>query len=519
VRSAPTIRALAASLASGDLPAADLAAATSSAVRASDGGSGGLNAFLAHEPALLEARAAAADEELARTRREGLAPGRLTGVPVAIKDNLTTLDYPTTCGSRILEGWRPPYEATVVRRLRAAGALIAGKTNLDEFAMGSSTENSAFGPTRNPYDPTRVPGGSSGGSAAAVAAGLVPAALGSDTGGSVRQPAALCGVVGLKPTYGAVSRYGLVAFASSLDQVGTLGRTVEDAALLLEVIAGHDPLDSTSSTRQAPELLPELDRGVEGLVVGMPVEYLGDPLSPSVRGIVEEAAGELEAAGAEVREVSLPNTRFAIPAYYVLAPAEASSNLARYDGVRYGRRGGMHEGAAPTPHEQRPGTAADDRVGRMYGVTRSEGFGPEVKRRIMLGTYALSAGYYDRYYGRAQRVRSLITGDFKEVFGNGVDVLLTPTTPGPAFPLGERVHDPYSMYLADVFTTTANLAGIPGISIPIGNLDGLPVGGQLLADHWGEPVLVRVAAVLERAARARTSGDSAGSGVGGGGPS
>lgn len=510
MKSGPTLRTLAAALSSGDRAAADLAAATTSAVRARDEGDGGLNAFLAHDPALLAARAEAADEELARARREGRETGRLTGVPVAIKDNLTTLDYPTTCGSRILEEWKAPYEATVVRRLRAAGALVAGKTNLDEFAMGSSTENSAFGPTRNPHDATRVPGGSSGGSAAAVAAGMVPAALGSDTGGSVRQPAALCGVVGLKPTYGAVSRYGLVAFASSLDQVGTLGRTVEDAALLLEVIAGHDPLDSTSSTRPAPQLLPELDGGVDGLVVGLPTEYLEDPLDPAVRGLVERAAGELEAVGAAVREVTLPHTRFAIPAYYLLAPAEASSNLARYDGVRYGLRRGVQGGDPGAPREEASGTAEDALRG-MYGATRSEGFGPEVQRRIMLGTYALSAGYHERYYGRAQRVRSLIARDFKEVFGSGVDVILTPTTPGPAFPLGERVDDPFSMYLADVFTTTANLAGIPGISVPIGDLDGLPVGGQLLADHWGEPVMVRAAAALERGVQARAAADGDGS--------
>ncbi|NIP82189.1 MAG: Asp-tRNA(Asn)/Glu-tRNA(Gln) amidotransferase subunit GatA, partial [Gemmatimonadetes bacterium] len=426
------------------------------------------------------ARAARVDEEVERGRAEGRPPGRLAGVPVAVKDNLTTLDYPTTCGSRILEGYRAPYEATAVRRLRAAGALIVGKTNLDEFAMGSSTENSAFGPTRNPWDPERVPGGSSGGSAAAVAAGLVPAALGSDTGGSVRQPAALCGVVGLKPTYGRVSRYGLVAFASSLDQVGTFGRTVEDAAALLEVIAGHDPLDSTSADRPAPGLLAGLDDGVEGLVVGVPREYLPPELDDGIRHLAHAAIARLEHAGAEVREISLPHTGLAIPTYYVIAPAEASSNLARYDGVRYGLR-------------VRAGSSRE-----LYTATRSRGFGPEVKRRIMLGTYALSAGYRDRYYGRAQRVRGRIAGDFRAAFEAGVDVIFTPTTPEVAFRLGERVADPYRMYLADVFTVTANLAGLPAVSVPIGEVDGLPVGGQLLADHWREPVMVRAAAALER---------------------
>ncbi len=499
------VRRLAAALAAGDGSAAATAAAVSRSIRERDTGEAGLNAFLAHDPELLAARAEEADAALDRARREGRRPGRLTGVPVAVKDNLTTLDHPTTCASRILEGWRSPYEATAVRRLRAAGAMIAGKTNLDEFAMGSSTENSAFGPTRNPHATDRVPGGSSGGSAAAVAAGLVPAALGTDTGGSVRQPAAFCGVVGLKPTYGAVSRYGLVAFASSLDQVGTLGRTVEDAALLLEVIAGHDPMDSTSASRPAPELLPELDRGVDGLVVGLPTEYLADPLDPAVRTRVEAAAGALEAAGAEVREISLPSTRLAIPTYYVIAPAEASSNLARYDGVRYGLRV-PGRGASEQPAEMADVADVGDvgalgepgGVREMLGATRSAGFGAEGKRRIMLGTYALSAGYYDRYYGRAQQVRARIARDLAEAFRSGVNVIFTPTTPGPAFPLGERVHDPYAMYLADVFTATANLAGIPGISVPIGTVDGLPVGGQLLADRWGEPVMVRAAAALER---------------------
>lgn len=446
-----------------------------------DGGVDGLNAFLAHDPELLLEQAGALTALLEAGAAEGREAPRLAGVPVAIKDNLCTLDYPTTCGSRILEGFRAPYEATVARRLRAAGALIAGKTNLDEFAMGSSTEHSAFGPTRNPHDAERVPGGSSGGSAAAVAAGLVPAALGSDTGGSVRQPAALCGVVGLKPTYGAVSRYGLVAYASSLDQVGTFGRTVEDAALLLEVIAGHDPLDPTSARRPAPSLLPGLREGVEGLVVGVPQEYFPEELDPGVRRLAEEAIETLGAAGAEIRPISLARTRQAIPSYYVIAPAEASSNLARFDGVRYGAR------------TDRRSTEA------MVRATRSRHFGAEVKRRIMLGTFALSVGHYDQYYGRAQRVRAAIRDDFARAFDAGVQVIFTPTTPGPAFRLGERSADPYRMYLADVFTVTANLAGLPGISVPIGTVRGLPAGGQILAPRWGERAMLRTAVALERA--------------------
>ncbi|MBX6362446.1 MAG: Asp-tRNA(Asn)/Glu-tRNA(Gln) amidotransferase subunit GatA [Gemmatimonadetes bacterium] len=444
----------------------------------SENGPGALNAFITFNFEGAEAAAAAVDASIAA----GAGALPLAGVPVALKDNICTLDFPTTCGSRILANYRSPFEATVVRRLRAAGAVVVGKTNMDEFAMGSSTENSAFGPTRNPHDRERVPGGSSGGSAAAVAAGFVPAALGSDTGGSVRQPAALCGVVGIKPTYGRVSRYGLVAFASSLDQIGTFGRSVEDAALLLEVIAGPDPFDSTSAPIEAPQLAESLEGGVQGLVVGVPREYFPPELDERVARLCRDALERLRAAGAEIRDVSLPHTRYAIPTYYVIAPAEASSNLARYDGVRYGVRA---LGAESTTS--------------VYEETRQLGFGPEVKRRIMLGTYALSAGYYDEYYGTALRMRARIARDFTEVFASGVDVIFTPTTPSPAFRLGEKVGDPYQMYLSDIFTVTANLAGIPGLSLPIGRVDGLPVGGQFLADRWDEATMIRAAAALERA--------------------
>ena len=413
-------------------------------------------------------------------RRSVPRDGPLAGIPVAVKDNLATVDLPTTCGSRILEGFRSPYEATVVRRLRRAGGLVLGKTNMDEFAMGSSTETSAFGPTRNPWDLQRVPGGSSGGSAAAVAAGIVALAVGSDTGGSVRQPAAFCGVVGIKPTYGRVSRYGLVAYASSLDQVGVLAGTVRDAAALLEVLSGHDPRDATSVDRPAPPLAPACERGMRGRVVGVPREYFPPGLDPVVRRSAERALAALEAAGAEVRDVSLPHTELAVPAYYIIAPAEASSNLARYDGVRFGRRG---QGANST--------------GDLYRLSRSEGFGTEVKRRILLGTYALSAGYYDAYYGRAQQARAAVARDFRRVFRDGVDVLFTPTSPTPAFALGERLHDPYQMYLSDIFTVPANLAGVPALSVPIGLAEGLPVGGQLMAAHWREDTLVAAAAALE----------------------
>jgi aspartyl-tRNA(Asn)/glutamyl-tRNA(Gln) amidotransferase subunit A len=424
---------------------------------------------------------AAADAIDAAVAR-GDDPGPLAGVPVAIKDNLCTRGIPTTCSSRILEGWRPPYTATVVERVQAAGGIVIGKTNLDEFAMGSSTENSAFGPTRNPRDLTRVPGGSSGGSAAAVAAGFAPLALGSDTGGSIRQPAALCGVVGFKPTYGLVSRYGLVAFASSLDQVGPFATTVSDAALLFDVIAGHDPLDSTSIPDVTPPSMPSVGDGVAGLRVGVLDELtMADGVAAEVRAAVERAASVLDAAGARVERVSVPSTVYGLAAYYVIAPAEASSNLARYDGVRYGLR-----------------VDADD-VATMNARTRDAGFGPEVKRRIMLGTYALSAGYYDAYYRQAQRVRTLIVRDFARAYER-CDVLIAPTAPTVAFPLGAKTADPLAMYLSDVCTIPTNLAGHAALSVPFGaGADGLPVGLQVLAPALGEPAMLRVARALEEA--------------------
>ncbi len=440
---------------------------------------GDLHAFLTVTAEAARAAAVRVDETVAG----GGDPGPLAGVPVALKDNLCTRGVATTCSSRILEGWVPPYDATVVTRLAAAGAVAVGKTNLDEFAMGSSTENSAFGPTRNPHDRERVPGGSSGGSAAAVGAGLAPIALGSDTGGSIRQPAALCGVVGVKPTYGMVSRYGLIAFASSLDQVGPFATTVADAAAVLDVLAGHDPADSTSLPSAPPSAASRLGAGVDGLRVGVVDELVGaDGLSAEMVDRTRAAADALAAAGAKVDEVSVPATVYGLTAYYLLAPAEASSNLARYDGVRYGRR--------------QPGADLTE----MYTETRSAGFGAEVKRRIMLGTYALSAGYYDAYYGQAQRVRTLIIRDFDAAYRD-FDVLLAPTAPATAFALGAKTADPLTMYLNDVCTIPSNLAGHPAMSVPFGvGADGLPLGVQVLAPALGETVMFQVAAALEAAA-------------------
>lgn len=437
----------------------------------------GLNTFITLTAGEAREKAAAVDD----TVRFGGDPGPLAGVPLAVKDTLCTRGIRTTCGSAILQNWRPPYDATAVARALSAGAVLMGKTNLDEFAMGSSTEHSAFGPTRNPHDETRVPGGSSGGSAASVAAGFAVLALGSDTGGSVRQPAALCGVVGLKPTYGLVSRYGLIAYASSLDQVGCIGRDVSDAALLLAVIAGHDPADSTSIPASDPVDL-RLDGGVGGLRVGIIGELMGEGIAPAVRSAVSAAGHALEAAGAAVEFVSIPAMAYGLSAYYLIATAEASSNLARFDGVRYGLR---VEGADVT---------------EMMTNTRTAGFGQEVKRRILLGTYALSAGYYDQYYGKAQRVRTLIIRELSEVYGR-YDALLAPTNPTTAFRLGERLADPLTMYLGDVCTVPSNLAGHPAISVPFGcDADGLPIGVQILAPALGERVMLRVALAVEQAA-------------------
>jgi aspartyl-tRNA(Asn)/glutamyl-tRNA(Gln) amidotransferase subunit A len=429
-------------------------------------------------------RAERAREEAAQAdarRAGGERLSALDGIPLVLKDNLTAEGEPTTCASRILEGFVSPYDATVVERLRGAGAIVLGRANLDEFAMGSSTEHSAFGPTRNPWDPTRTPGGSSGGSAVAVAAGVVPAALGSDTGGSIRQPAAFTGIVGLKPTYGRVSRYGLVAFASSLDQIGPLARSAEDCALVLEQIAGHDPRDSTSIPEPVPRFSEALCGNVEGLVLGLPREYfVEEGADPEVLAQVREAVAELERAGAKTREVSLPHSSFAVATYYLIAPAEASSNLARYDGVRYGHR-----------------ARAAASLGEMYRRTRSEGFGAEVKRRIVLGTYVLSAGYYDAYYRKAMQVRTLLRRDFEQALGP-CDALVTPTAPEVAFRIGEKTEDPLRMYLSDVYTVSANLAGIPGMSIPCGFAHGMPVGLQLLGRALDEATLLRVADAYQR---------------------
>jgi aspartyl-tRNA(Asn)/glutamyl-tRNA(Gln) amidotransferase subunit A len=406
----------------------------------------------------------------------------LAGVPIAVKDVFTTKDVRTTAGSKILENFIAPYDATVVSRLEEAGAIILGKTNCDEFAMGSSNENSGFHPVRNPRDHTRVPGGSSGGSAAVVAAGTAVASIGSDTGGSIRQPAAFCGVVGLKPTYGRLSRYGLIAFASSLDHPGPFAKTVKDAAILLEVMAGRDPMDSTTADIPVPDYCEHVGRPVEGMKIGVPMEYFEDGLDTDVRAAVELGLHELACAGAQIVPLSLPHTSYAIPTYYVIATAEASSNLARYDGVRYGLR-----------------SKEAKTLSEMYRRTRDAGFGAEVKRRIMLGTYVLSAGYYDAYYLKAQRVRSLLARDFDEAFAK-VDVLITPTTPTPAFKLGEKTDDPLAMYLADIFTVTADLVGIPGISIPCGkSKEGLPIGMQILGKHFDEATVLRVAHVAEHA--------------------
>ncbi|MDZ7675161.1 MAG: Asp-tRNA(Asn)/Glu-tRNA(Gln) amidotransferase subunit GatA [Acidimicrobiales bacterium] len=470
------------------MTAADIAAAVRSGDRSAlevveehlgriDGQDGEIHAFNHVTADHARAAARAIDEAVAA----GQPVGPLAGVPVALKDNLCTRGVPTTCSSRILAGWCPPYDATVVERLAAAGAVVVGKTNLDEFAMGSSTESSAFGPTRNPVDTQRVPGGSSGGSAASVAAGFAPVSFGSDTGGSIRQPAALCGVVGVKPTFGRVSRYGLIAFASSLDQVGPFAATVADAALATDAVAGHDPRDSTSIPEATPALTDAVGTGVDGLRVGLVRELLDD-VQPEVAARTREAADALDEAGAEVEEVSIPSTVLGLSAYYLIAPAEASSNLARFDGVRYGHR--------------------DERstMPETYTATRTSGFGAEVKRRIMLGTYALSAGYYDAYYGQAQRVRTMIIREFDEAYER-FDALLSPTSPCVAFGFGDKTGDPLTMYRNDVCTVPANLTGDPAMSVPFGRgADDLPVGVQVMAPALGEAMMFRVGGALEEAA-------------------
>lgn len=442
-----------------------------------------LNAFVHETFDLARQQAEAAQRRL----DAGMAPD-LCGIPIGIKDLFCMEGVPTQAASRILEGFRPPYESTVTRQLRKAGAVTLGKLNMDEFAMGSSNETSVYGPAVNPWrrrgdDTPLTPGGSSGGSAAAVAAGLCLAATGTDTGGSIRQPAAFTGIVGLKPTYGRVSRWGIVAFASSLDQAGPMTRTVRDAAILLSAMAGHDPLDSTSADLPVPDYEAMLTGDIRGKVIGIPREYRMEGMPEAIEALWARGREMLADAGATIRDISLPHTKYALPAYYVIAPAEASSNLARYDGVRYGRRARLAQG---------------DGIIEMYEKTRAEGFGPEVQRRVMIGTYVLSAGFYDAYYNRARRVRTLIRRDFEQAFASGVDAILTPATPSAAFPLGQRFEDPVQMYLNDVFTVTVNLAGLPGISVPAGlDGDGLPLGLQLIGRPWEEGDLLNIAQAIE----------------------
>ncbi len=477
-----TAASIAARIAAGDMSPIEAVEASHAQAKEAGAGADQLNAILWSDESLARRDATKLAESMAVAGRGGL----LAGVPVAIKDNIATLGLPTTCASRILAGYVSPFEATAVTRLRHEGAIVVAKTNMDEFAMGSSTENSAHGPTRNPHDIRLVPGGSSGGSAAAVAAGIVPIALGSETGGSVRQPAAFCGIVGVKPSYGRVSRYGLVAFASSLDQIGPLARNVDDAALAMEVISGVDPKDSTSADNEVQPyrdqfISPATAAPLAGMTIGVPAEYFPESLDTGIRRRCERSIEAMRSLGATVKDVSLRHTSLAVPVYYILAPAEASSNLARFDGVRYGLR-----------------ASGGDGLRGMYGATRSQGFGPEVTRRVLLGTYVLSAGYYDAYYRKAQAVRALIAGDFISVFAKGVDALFTPTTPTTAFAIG-AVTDPYEMYLSDIFTVPANLAGVPAISLPIGRERGLPVGGQIIANRFAEATMFRVAYALEAA--------------------
>jgi aspartyl-tRNA(Asn)/glutamyl-tRNA(Gln) amidotransferase subunit A len=470
-----TLAALRADLVSGATKSADLAARYYERIEKTNSR---LNAYLS----LSKERAFAQAERIDALAAKGDPLPALAGVPMGIKDALVMQGAPATAGSKILENYRPPYDATAVSRLDAAGAVLLGKLNCDEFAMGGSNENSAYGPVRNPVDTERVPGGSSGGSAAAVAANMAVATLGSDTGGSIRQPASFCGVVGVLPTYGRVSRYGLIAFASSLDRVGPFAANVRDAATLLGVIAGHDPKDATSSPAPVPDFAAESDRGVEGLRIGVPAEYFAEGLDPEVRSAVESGIAALEAAGCIVKPVSLPHTKYAVPVYYLVATAEASANLARFDGVRYGYR-----------------STSSETLSAMYRHSRDEGFGAEVKRRILLGTYALSAGYYDAYYLKAQQVRRLLAEEFTREFAQ-VDAIVTPTSPTPAFKIGEKSGDPLAMYLADIYTVTASLAGICGVNVPCGATKaGLPVGMQVLAAHLNESTAFRVARAVEAA--------------------
>ncbi len=463
-----------------------------------------VKAFLRVDRPAALARAAEIDQR----RGQGKPLGLLAGLPVAIKDLLCTQGELTTCASRILENFRPPYDATVIARLKAADAVLIGKTNMDEFAMGGSTENSAFQKTANPWDLTRIPGGSSGGSAAAVAASMAPLSIGTDTGGSIRQPAGLCGVTGLKPTYGRVSRYGLVAFASSLDQVGPLARTAEDAALLLEVLAGHDPLDSTSVNLPVPRYSQTVKETLRGLRLGLVREHFGEGLEPEVEKAVRDAVKVYESLGATVKQISMPHGKYGVATYYIIAPCEASSNLARYDGVHYGHRTDEQKLVADLATERAQLVAAgkhaeaeqiDNPLVRMYRVSRAEGFGAEVKRRIMLGTYALSAGYYDAYYLKALKVRRLIRQDYDQAFSE-VDLIVGPVTTSPAFKLGEKVNDPLAMYLVDLYTVSANLAGVGGIAFPCGfSSTGLPIGLQLQAPPFEEERLLRAAHMFQQA--------------------
>jgi len=464
-------------LANGSITATAVAEQHYARIAAEDGPAGkDIHSFLA----LSRERALGQAAKIDTLAKSGDALPPLAGVPVGIKDVLTMVGSPATAGSKILEGYMPPYDATAVTKLEAAGAVLLGKLNCDEFAMGSSNENSAYGPVRNPRALGRVPGGSSGGSAAAVAAGFATASLGTDTGGSIRQPAAFCGVVGVLPTYGRVSRYGLIAFASSLDRVGPFALNVRDAATMLGILAGHDPMDATSADRPVGDYTGALSKPVHGLRIGVPEEYFGEGLDPEIRAAIEKALDILRKAGCEIKKISLPHTRYAVPTYYVIATAEASANLSRFDGVRYGLRA---KGA--------------NTLSAMYRETRDQGFGAEVKRRILLGTYALSAGYYDAYYRKAQQVRTLLTRDFLTAF-NGVDAIVTPMTPSPAFKLGEKTDDPVKMYLEDIYTVAASLAGVCGMSVPCGaTAAGLPIGVQILGRHFDEETMLRVGLAVE----------------------